>query len=154
MVESLAGADALSGFHHIDIRGFTTSIDPQFLIEHAGPQGPDGTQHLGDSTIIRDGFWRSDSPVANAGAKSRPRNSECVGLRSGRDIRHDAARPRPIWERSLQPGTKPTWLTWISRLFRTAKRLTAVGRFGGGFQGTNGGGSFTHNPLGVRQLVL
>src|SRR5438876_10338373 len=25
------------------------------------------------------------------------------------------------------------------------KRFTAVGKFGGGFQGNNGGGSFTHN---------
>src|SRR5437764_2993214 len=26
-----------------------------------------------------------------------------------------------------------------------SKRKTVVGKFGGGFQGTNGGGSFTHN---------
>src|SRR5207244_11133382 len=36
-------------------REYTTTIDPQFLIDHAGPQSADGTQHLGDSTIIRDG---------------------------------------------------------------------------------------------------
>src|SRR5438270_4921914 len=36
----------------------------------------------------------------------------------------------------LQPQQKAT---------PASKRKTAVGKFGGGFQGTNGGGSFTHN---------
>src|SRR5207237_2953623 len=51
----LQGLTMSADFIHIDIRGFTTTIDPQFLIDHAGPQSADGTQHLGDSTIIRDG---------------------------------------------------------------------------------------------------
>src|SRR5213080_194543 len=52
----LQGLTLSADFIHIDIRGFTTTLDPQFLIDHAGPQGPDGTQHLGASTILRSGF--------------------------------------------------------------------------------------------------
>ncbi len=33
----------------------------------------------------------------------------------------------------------------MSSSFLAASGHTAVGKFGGGFQGTNGGGSFTHN---------
>src|SRR6266480_3472205 len=51
----LQGLTLSADFIHIDIRGFTTVLDPQFLIEHAGPQDANGTQHLGASTIIRDG---------------------------------------------------------------------------------------------------
>src|SRR5207237_3357080 len=52
----LQGLPLSADFIHIDIRGFTTTLDPQFLVEHAGPQDPvTGTQHLGDSTITRDG---------------------------------------------------------------------------------------------------
>src|SRR5262249_34908220 len=50
------GLTLSADFIHIDLREFTTVIDPQFLIEHAGPQGPDGTQHLGANTIFRTGF--------------------------------------------------------------------------------------------------
>src|SRR5437016_4610133 len=46
----LQGLTLSADFIHIDIRGFTTTIDPQFLIDHAGPQDPvTGMQTLGDS---------------------------------------------------------------------------------------------------------
>ena len=49
----LQGLTLSADFIHIDIRGFTTTLDPQFLIDHAGPQDANGTQHLGASTIFR-----------------------------------------------------------------------------------------------------
>ena len=67
----LQGLTLSADFIHIDIRRFTTTIDPQFLIEHAGPQDANGTQHLGDSTIFRDGFNGAilllDTPEQNLG---------------------------------------------------------------------------------------
>src|SRR5205807_8903171 len=52
----LQGLTLSADFIHIDIRGFTTTLDPQFLIDHAGPQDANGTQHFGASTILRSGF--------------------------------------------------------------------------------------------------
>jgi outer membrane receptor protein involved in Fe transport len=132
-------------FIHIDIRGFTTSIDPQFLVEHAGPQDPvTGTQHLGESTIIRDGFNGPIllllTPEQNLGREILSAwDFEAVEIFDTSRLGHgDWGTFTATWNETYMADVD-------LQAVPDGKRLTVVGKFGGGFQGNNGGGSFTHN---------
>jgi iron complex outermembrane receptor protein len=141
----LQGLTLSADFIHIDIRGFTTSIDPQFLIEHAGPQDPaTGTQHLGPSTIIRDGFNGPIllllTPEQNLGREILSAwDFEAVEIFDTSRLGHgDWGTFTATWNETYMADVDV-------QAVPNGKRRTAVGKFGGGFQGNNGGGSFTHN---------
>jgi len=140
----LQGLTLSADFIHIDIRGFTTSIDPQFLINHAGPQDANGTQHLGDSTIFRE-FQNGPitllfTPEQNLGREILSAwDFEAVEIFDTSRLGHgDWGTFTGTWNETYMADVDV-------QAIPNGKRLTAVGKFGGGFQGTNGGGSFTHN---------
>jgi hypothetical protein len=140
----LQGLTLSADFIHIDIRGFTTTIDPQFLIEHAGPQDANGTQHLGDSTITRDGFngpiLLLFTPEQNLGREILSAwDFEAVEIFDTSRLGHgDWGTFTATWNETYMADVD-------IQAVPNGKRFTAVGKFGGGFQGNNGGGSFTHN---------
>jgi iron complex outermembrane recepter protein len=140
----LQGLTLSADFIHIDIRGFTTTLDPQFLIQHAGPQGPDGTQTLGASTIKRAGFngeiVELDTPFQNLGGeKLSAWDFEVVEIFDTTRLGHgDWGTFTATWNETYMADVDV-------QAAPGAKFFTAVGKFGGGFQGANGGGSFTHN---------
>src|SRR5438105_9272001 len=140
----LQGLTLSADFIHIDIRGFTTTIDPQFLIDHAGPQGADGTQHLGDSTIIRDGqngpILLLLTPEQNLGREILSAwDFEAVEIFETSRLGHGD------WG-TLTATWNETYMADVDiQAVPNGKRFTAVGKFGGGFQGNNGGGSYTPN---------
>jgi iron complex outermembrane receptor protein len=140
----LQGLTLSADFIHIDIRGFTTSIDPQFLIEHAGPQDANGTQHLGPSTIVRDGFngpiLLLITPEQNLGREILSAwDFEAVEIFDTSRLGHgDWGTFTATWNETYMADVDV-------QAVPDGKRLTVVGKFGGGFQGNNGGGSFTHN---------
>jgi iron complex outermembrane receptor protein len=140
----LQGLTLSADFIHIDIRGFTTSIDPQFLINNAGPQDAFGTQHLGDSTISRDGpngaITLLFTPEQNLGREILSAwDFEAVEIFDTTRLGHgDWGTFTATWNETYMADVDV-------QAIPNGKRLTAVGKFGGGFQGPNGGGSFTHN---------
>src|SRR5947208_11433044 len=141
----LQGLTLSADFIHIYIRGFTTTIDPQFLIDHAGPQDPNsGTQHLGDSTIFRDGpggpITLLFTPFQNLGAESLSAwDFEVVEIFDTTRLGHgDWGTFTATWNETYMADVDV-------QVVPDGKRKTAVGKFGGGFQGPGGGGSFTHN---------
>ncbi|MEY2556115.1 MAG: iron complex outerrane recepter protein, partial [Verrucomicrobiota bacterium] len=140
----LQGLTLSADFIHIDIRGFTTTIDPQFLIDHAGPQDANGTQHLGDSTIFREGpngaITLLVTPEQNLGREILSAwDFEAVEIFDTTRLGHgDWGTFTATWNETYMADVDV-------QAVPNGKRLTAVGKFGGGFQGPNGGGSFTHN---------
>ena len=141
----LQGLTLSADFIHIDIRGFTTTIDPQFLIDHAGPQNPvTGTQTLGTSTITRDGFngpiLLLFTPEQNLGREILSAwDFEAVEIFDTSRLGHgDWGTFTATWNETYMADVD-------IQAVPNGKRFTAVGKFGGGFQGINGGGSYTHN---------
>jgi iron complex outermembrane receptor protein len=141
----LQGLTLSADFMHIDIRGFTTTIDPQFLIDHAGPQNPvTGTQTLGTSTITRDGFngpiLLLFTPEQNLGREILSAwDFEAVEIFDTSRLGHgDWGTFTATWNETYMADVD-------IQAVPNGKRFTAVGKFGGGFQGINGGGSYTHN---------
>jgi iron complex outermembrane receptor protein len=141
----LQGLTLSADFIHIDIRGFTTTLDPQFLIDHAGPQDPvTGTQHLGASTIFRDGHNQGITelftPFQNLGREILSAwDFEVVEIFETSRLGHgDMGTITATWNETYMADVD-------IQAVPGGPRFTAVGKFGGGFQGTNGGGSYTHN---------
>jgi iron complex outermembrane receptor protein len=140
----LQGLTLSADFIHIDIRGFTTTIDPQFLIEHAGAQDANGTQHLGDSTIFRNGpngeITLLFTPEQNLGREILSAwDFEAVEIFDTTRLGHgDWGTFTATWNETYMADVD-------IQAVPDGKRVTAVGKFGGGFQGPGGGGSFTHN---------
>jgi hypothetical protein len=140
----LQGLTLSADFIHIDIRGFTTTIDPQFLINHAGPQDANGTQHLGTSTIFRE-FQNGPitllfTPEQNLGREILSAwDFEAVEIFDTSRLGHgDWGTFTATWNETYMADVD-------LQAVPNGKRITVVDKFGGGFQGTNGGGSFTHN---------
>jgi iron complex outermembrane recepter protein len=141
----LQGLTLSADFIHIDIRGFTTTLDPQFLIDHAGPQDPvTGTQVFGVSTIFRDGhngaILLEDTPEQNLGREILSAwDFEAVEIFETSRLGHgDWGTFTATWNETYMADVDV-------QAVPNGKRLTAVGKFGGGFQGPGGGGSYTHN---------
>jgi iron complex outermembrane recepter protein len=140
----LQGLTLSADFIHIDIRGFTTVLDPQTLIERAGPQDANGTQTLGVSQVFRSGLNGPITllltPFQNLGAEELSAwDFEVVEIFDTTRLGHgDWGTFTATWNETYMADVDVTFLPG-------GKRRTAVGMFGGGFQGVNGGGSFTHN---------
>src|SRR4029077_4136407 len=140
----LQGLTLSADFIQIDIRGFTTTIDPQFLIDPAGPQDANGTQHLGPSTIFREGFNGPIvllfTPEQNLGREILSAwDFEAVEIFETSRLGHgDWGTITATWNETYMADVDV-------QAVPNGKRFTAVGKFGGGFQGANGRGSYTHN---------
>ena len=143
----LQGLTMSADFVHIDIRGFTTVLDPQTLIEETKNIPPDaaGTQTLGVSQLQRAGGVGTPitlllTPFQNLGREILSAwDFEVVEIFDTTRLGHgDWGTFTATWNE--------TYLADVDIQFLPGgPRTTAVGKFGGGFQGVNGGGSFTHN---------
>ncbi|HZR77692.1 MAG TPA: TonB-dependent receptor, partial [Chthoniobacterales bacterium] len=140
----LQGLTLSADFIHIDLRGFTTVIDPQFLIEHAGPPNSAGVSALGPSSVIRDGpngpIILVLTPEQNLGREILSAwDFEVVEIFDTTRLGHgDWGTFTATWNETYMADVDV-------QAVPNGKRLTAVGKFGGGFQGAGGGGSYTHN---------
>ena len=141
----LQGLTLSADFIHIDLREFTTTLDPQFLIDHVGPSNAAGTQFLGPSFIARAGgpgtaITEIFTPFQNLGTEILSAwDFEAVEIFDTTRLGHgDWGTFTATWNE--------TYLADVDiAVLPGGKRVTAVGKFGGGFQGPGGGGSFTHN---------
>ena len=141
----LQGLTLSADFIHIDLREFTTTIDPQFLIEHAGPITASGSQFLGVAELQRAGgpgtpITLINTPFQNLGREILSAwDFEVVEIfETGRLGHGDWGTFTATWNE--------TYLVDADiQAVPDGKRVTAVGKFGGGFQGAGGGGSYTHN---------
>src|SRR5437773_2646020 len=141
----LQGLTLSADFIHIDLRGFTTVLDPQFLIDHAGPQDPvTGFQTLGASTITRSGpngeIVQLFTPFQNLGREILSAwDFEAVEIFDTSRLGHgDWGTFTATWNETYMADVD-------IQTVPNGTRFTAVGKFGGGFQGINGGCSYTHN---------
>jgi iron complex outermembrane receptor protein len=139
----LQGLTLSADFVHIDLRGFTISLDPQFLIEHADPI----TGLFGNSQVIRAGGPGSPTPInllltpfQNLGREILSAwDFEVVEIFDTTRLGHgDWGTFTATWNETYMADVDV-------QAVPDGKRLTAVGKFGGGFQGPNAGGSYTHN---------
>jgi hypothetical protein len=103
-----------------------------------------GTQTLGSSTITRDGFngpiLLLFTPEQNLGREILSAwDFEAVEIFDTSRLGHgDWGTFTATWNETYMADVDV-------QAVPNGKRFTAVGKFGGGFQGVNGGGSFTHN---------
>jgi iron complex outermembrane recepter protein len=141
----LQGLTLSADFIHIDLREFTTTLDPQFLIEHATPTAQPGVSALGPSEVIRAGgpgtaITLINTPFQNLGREILSAwDFEVVEIfETGRLGHGDWGTFTATWNETYMADVD-------IQAVPDGKRLTAVGKFGGGFQGAGGGGSFTHN---------
>jgi hypothetical protein len=139
----LQGLTLSADYIHIDIREFTTTLDPQFLIDHATPFGAT-VASLGASQVIRSGPNQPIvlllTPFQNLGReKLSAWDFEVVEIFDTARLGHgDWGTFTGTWNE--------TYLADVDvQAAPGGPTLTAVGKFGGGFQGAGGGGSFTHN---------
>jgi iron complex outermembrane receptor protein len=143
----LQGLTLSADFIHIDIRGYTTALDSQALIDNTAHIAPDafGTQNLGASSLQRAGGIGTPitlllTPFQNLGREILSAwDFEVVEIfDTGRLGHGDWGTFTATWNETYMADVDV-------QVIPGGPRFTAVGQFGGGFQGVNGGGSFTHN---------
>jgi iron complex outermembrane receptor protein len=131
----LQGLTISADYIHIDLREYTTTLDPQFLVDHEA-EFP--------SQVIRDpstgGLLLLLTPAQNLGGlKLAAWDFEVVEIFDTTRLGHgDWGTFTATWNETYMADVDV-------QAVPGGKFLTAVGKFGGGFQGVNGGGSFTHN---------
>ncbi len=149
----LQGLTVSADYIHIDIRGFTTTLDAQTLIDATRSIAPDanGTQSLGASQLIRASGVGTPitlllTPEQNLGAEILSAwDFEVVEIFETSRLGHgDWGTFTATWNETYMADVDVQLLPQTKKS-PASQRRTAVGKFGGGFQGTNGGGSFTHN---------
>jgi iron complex outermembrane receptor protein len=138
----LQGLTLSADFIHIDLREFTTVLDPQFLIDHANAAGV-----LGASSIVRAGGPGSGTPILELLTPEQNLGREILSAWDFEVVEiFDTTRLGHGDWGTFTATWNETYLADVDiQTIPDGKRLTAVGKFGGGFQGANGGGSFTHN---------
>src|SRR5947208_4003848 len=136
----LQGLTLSADYIHIDLREFTTTLDPQFLIEHvnaAGTLGPSFIERAGGPgtplTLIFTPFQNLGTEILSAW------DFEAVEIFDTTRLGHGD------WGTSTATWNETYLADADIAVLPGGKRVTAVGKFGGGFQGPGGGGSFTHN---------
>jgi len=121
-------------YGRLDIRGFQSQLDPQFIVDHES-LFPSLVTRGGDNTITR-----VLSMTQNVG-----RFIESYIDYEGVEIFETARLGHGDWG-TFTATFNGTYLIDIDvQFFPDTKRLTAVGKLGGGFQGASGGGNYTHN---------
>ncbi len=142
---ALQGLTVSADYVHLDIRGFTSSLDPQFVINNENngfgqfiTRGAPGSGGGTNPTVgpILNVF----TPLLNLGRFIEVAyDYEMVyTLETSRFGHGDFG--------TLTTTFNGTYVDSIKVQFLPGQGQTqVVGKFGGGFQGANGGGSFTHN---------
>jgi len=138
----LQGLTLSADFVHIDLRGFTSVLDPNFLIANAGPSGC-----IGPACFQREGGNGTATPIINAttplqnlgGLKLSAWDFEAVEIFDTSRLGHgDWGTFTATWNATYNADIDIQFLPG-------AEFHTVVGKFGGGFQGASGGGNYTHN---------
>lgn len=138
----LQGLTLSADFIHIDLRGFTTSIDPQFLVNSVVPAAQSST--FAGSTVLRSSangpLTLITTPEENLGKEVLSAwDFEVVEIFDTSRLGHgDLGTFTATWNETYMADVD-------IQVVPGGAQFAAVGKFGGGFQGTNGGGSFTHN---------
>ena len=143
----LQGLTLSADFIRIQLREFTTTLDSGFLVNHAS----NTTGTLGVSQVIRllgpGAFPNQQNPIQllitpyqNLSAENLSAwDFEAVEIFDTTRLGHgDWGTFTATWNETYLADVDVVTVPG-------GPRLTAVGKFGGGFQGTLGGGSFTHN---------
>ena len=132
---------------HIDLRGYVTQFDPQFVVDHEGRPFP---TFVGTPGPITETFIQRD-PTTNAIVVINTpfQNAGRLVLTS---IDYEAVE---VFDTSrLGHGDWGTFTATFNGTYAAdvdlqtvpnGKRLTVIGKFGGGFQGPSAGGNYTHN---------
>jgi hypothetical protein len=127
---------------HINLRGYTTFIDPQFTIDHTPiVNGATTTGPGGDITRAPNGvILNIDSLEQNVGTEILSAwDYEVVETFETSRLGHGDMG-------TFTATYNGTYLADVDIVVVPGgKRRTAVGQFGGGFQGPSGGGGYTHN---------
>ena len=144
----LQGLTVSADFVHIDLRGFSTTLDPQVTVDLAN-RGliPTFTTTPGPATetfVQRDPGTNAivliNTPEQNLGREILSAwDYEIVEIFETNRLGHGD------WG-TFTATFNGTYLADADiQLFPDGKRFTVVGKFGGGFQGVNAGGAYTHN---------
>lgn len=129
----LQGLTISLDYGRLDIRGFQTVLDPQFIVDHE-------TEFPGLVTRGGNAILRVLSLEQNAGRFIESYvDYEAVEVFETARLGHGD-------EGTFTATFNGTYLADVDiQIFPGTKRFTAVGKFGGGFQGTQSGGNYTHN---------
>lgn len=138
---ALRGLTLAADFYHIDIRGVTLQLDPQFLVEHES-EFP-GQVIRGASTGPADPF----GPIV---LLLLPEQNLGRMIEEGWDYSAVYSfDTRTLGHADWGTITATLRGTYLDRAVLQAvpdgPEKNVIGKFGGGFLGTNAGGSFTHN---------
>ena len=135
---ALQGLTVSADFYHIDLRSIAVAVDPQVIINQAASGAGFVNQVQRDP--VTGAILNVDSPIQNLGRFIQEGiDYEMVYIFETSRLGHGD------W------GTLTTTFngTYIDRaviqLLPGGPETVAVGKFGGGFLGTSGGGSLTHN---------
>lgn len=140
---ALQGLTLSADFIHIDLRGFTTTLDPQFLLDHestfpgqvirSSPIGGTFSPTVGPVVLLLTPFQNLGREILSAW------DFEVVEIFDTTRLGHgDWGTFTATWNETYMADVD-------IQPVPNGPRFTAVGQFGGGFQGVNGGGSYTHN---------
>jgi iron complex outermembrane receptor protein len=140
----LQGLTVSTDFVHIDLRGFTSFLSAQFLLDHEAEfpgqvvRGPPGAN--GGNNPVFGPVLNLFTPLQNLGREVLSAwDYEAVEIFETNRLGHGD------WG-TFTATFNGTYLADVDvQATPNGKRFTAVGQFGGGFQGVNGGGSYTHN---------
>jgi hypothetical protein len=143
----LQGLTLSADFIRIQLREFTTTLDSGTLVRNAS----NVTGFLGVSQVVRRDGPGTVSPIQllitpyqNLGAQNLSAwDFEVVEIFDTSRLGHgDWGTFTATWNETYLADVD---VQFLPQGPSHNDRFTAVGKFGGGFQGTNGGGSFTHN---------
>jgi iron complex outermembrane receptor protein len=134
----LTGLTLSADFYHIDLRGVSTTLDPQFVVNQNFANGSFGSQVIRDP--VSGGLLLILTPEQNLGRI----------IQEGWDYeavyQFDTSR---LGHGDWGQFTATMNGTYIDRVVLQAlpggPETVVVGKFGGGFLGPNGGGAFDHN---------
>lgn len=143
---ALQGLTVSIDYVHLDVRGFTSTLDPQFILDNelngfgqfvtrGAPLSVPGSTNPNFGPVLN-----IDTPILNLGRFiEQAYDYEVVyTLETSRFGHGDFG--------TLTATLNGTYIDSIKIQFLPGQgQEQVVGKFGGGFQGPNGGGSFTHN---------
>ena len=145
---ALQGLTMSVDYVHLDIRGFTTALDAQFVINEANKGTfPTFTGGPGSQTTT---FVQRDGP----GGAILLVNTPFQNLGRFIEQAYDYEMVYTLDTSRFGHGDFGTFTTTLNGTYIDSIKIQVipgggqtqvVGKFGGGFQGANGGGSFTHN---------
>jgi iron complex outermembrane receptor protein len=137
----LEGLTVLADFYHVDLRAVTVSLDPEFLVQHES-EFP--------SQVIRGPSTGPDDPFGPIILLLLPEQNLGRLVQEGWDFgavyTFDTSR---LGHGDFGTLTLTGNGTYLERVVLQATpggpEQNVIGKFGGGFLGAGGGGSFTHN---------